>query len=146
MPGKVKYNQLSDEEKKKYLGEFYDMVSLLDGRDEIKSFFKDLLTLSETVMISRRIQIAKMLLAGINYQEIKEELKVGNSTITYVDKWLNNGFDGYRKILERHGKNNENKKVGKYDFSYDPQSFESFRKKHPGHFLLLNMILDRKDK
>ncbi|MDA3839727.1 MAG: Trp family transcriptional regulator [Patescibacteria group bacterium] len=58
MGGKVKYNSLSESEKKKYLGDFYTMVSLLSGRDEVKSFFKDLLSLSEITMISRRIQIA----------------------------------------------------------------------------------------
>ena len=73
MPGKVRYNQLSDFEKKKFLGEFYSMISLLRGRDEVKKFFKDLLTLSEVVMISRRIQIAKMLLDGFDYEEIRKQ-------------------------------------------------------------------------
>ncbi|GBE16587.1 hypothetical protein BMS3Abin15_00408 [bacterium BMS3Abin15] len=38
MPGKVKYHELSSGEKKKYLGEFYSMVSLLKNRDEVKFF------------------------------------------------------------------------------------------------------------
>jgi uncharacterized protein YerC len=62
MRGKVKYHELSEFQKRKYLGEFYSMISLLRTRDEVKKFFKDLLTLSEVVMISRRLQIAKMLL------------------------------------------------------------------------------------
>ncbi|MBI4812738.1 hypothetical protein HY798_04900 [Candidatus Falkowbacteria bacterium] len=101
MSGKVKYNQLSEDQKKKYLGEFYTMVSLLNGRGEVKSFFKDLLTLSEVVMISRRIQTAKMLLAGLTYEEIREKLKIGLSTISGVDNWLNNGFGGYKKIIQK---------------------------------------------
>lgn len=104
MPGKVRYNQLSDFEKKKYLGEFYLMVSLLRGRDEVKKFFKDLLTLSEVVMISRRIQIAKMLLDGLDYEEIRRKLKVGKTTISHVERWLNNGFGGYQEIINRHNK------------------------------------------
>ena len=79
MSGKVKYNQLTDFEKKKYLGEFYTMISLLKNRDEVKNFFKDLLTLSEVVMISRRIQIARMLLEGESYDEIKKKLRVGSA-------------------------------------------------------------------
>jgi len=61
MPGKVRYHELSEYERKTYLGDFYSMVSLLKNRDEVKNFFKDLLTLSEVVMISRRIQVAKLL-------------------------------------------------------------------------------------
>ena len=67
MPGKVKYSQLSEFEKKKYLGEFYTMVSMLKNRDEVKEFFKDLMTLSEMVMISRRLQAAAMLLESFTY-------------------------------------------------------------------------------
>ena len=41
MAGKVKYHELSDLEKKKYLGDFYTMVSLLKTREEVKNFFDD---------------------------------------------------------------------------------------------------------
>jgi TrpR-related protein YerC/YecD len=141
MPGKVKYNQLSDFEKKKFLGEFYSMISLLRGRDEVKKFFKDLLTLSEVVMISRRIQIAKMLLEGFDYEEIRKQLKVGKTTISQVEKWLNNGFGGYQEIIKRH-----NKKEAKWRVKNTPPppfSWQAIKRKYPLHFLLLN-ALDKK--
>jgi TrpR-related protein YerC/YecD len=139
MRGKVKYNELTDFEKKKYLGEFYDIVSLLRSRDEAKTFFKDLLTLSEVVMISRRIQIAKMLLAGDTYEDIQENLKTATATITQVERWLNNGFGGYKKIIERHKK----KQPAKKDYLSEgtvPFSLNHIRKKYPLHFLLLNLL------
>lgn len=139
MPGKVRYNELSEFEKKKYLGEFYSMIALLRSRDEAKNFFKDLLTLSEVVMISRRIQIAKMLLEGESYEEIKKRLRVGGSNICQVEKWLNNGFGGYRKIIQRYKKADEKRKGA--DFSKAvPYSGEWVRKKYPLHFLLVNML------
>ncbi len=109
--GKVKYNELSEFEKKKYLGEFYSMISLLRTREEVKRFFKDLLTLSEVVMISRRIQVARMLLAGMGYDEIKAKLKIGGSTINNVEKWLNNGFGGYKEIIKRYNKKDAKRKA-----------------------------------
>jgi len=141
MPGKVRYNQLTDFEKKKFLGEFYTMVSLLRGRDEVKKFFKDLLTLSEVVMVSRRIQIAKMLLEGFDYEEIRKQLKVGKTTISHVEKWLNNGFGGYKEIIKRHDKKEAKRWVE--NLPAVPFSWQTIKKKYPLHFLLLN-VLDKK--
>lgn len=141
---KVKYSQISEEEKILYLGEFYDMVSLLSNREEVKNFLKDLLTLSETVMIARRIQIAKRLLKGMTYDEITEEMCVGKTTISQVDRWLNNGFGGYKKILKKHSemkkfKDNQLKKGDVLPFS-----IEDMKRKYPAHFLLLNLLSKNK--
>ncbi|PIP28048.1 MAG: hypothetical protein COX29_03325 [Candidatus Moranbacteria bacterium CG23_combo_of_CG06-09_8_20_14_all_35_22] len=136
MAGKVKYHELSDLEKKKYLGDFYTMVSLLKTREEVKNFFKDLLTLSEAVMISRRIQIAKMLLEGHTYDEVRKKLKVGFNNINQVEKWLNNGFGGYRKTIEEYQK--------KYKDNPKAKNSKPFKvgmmKKYPFHYLLWDMI------
>lgn len=144
MGGKVRYNQLSDFQKKKYLGEFYDMVSLLGSREEVKKFFKDLLTLSEVVMISRRIQIAKMLLEGKSFEDIRTEMKVGSNTISHVERWLNNGFGGYKEIINRHSKARAKKDKEIEDrLSTAPFSWKAIKRKYPLHFLLLN-ALDKK--
>ena len=101
MGGKVKYHTISEKERMKYLSDFYDSVASLKNRDEVKRFFKDLLTLSEIVMISRRIQVALGLLEGKTYEEIKGKLKVGSDTIKTVENWLNNGFGGYKNVMEK---------------------------------------------
>ncbi len=143
--GKVKFHQLTEAEKKKYLGEFYSMVSLLDSREEVKNFFKDLLTLSEMVMISRRIQVAKMLLEGHTNRMIREKLKIGFSTINQVDRWLNNGFGGYKKTIKDFKKRKEQKAKNNFDIGCDaPFSFDALRKKYPAHFLLVNLLLKNK--
>ncbi|MDI6778547.1 MAG: YerC/YecD family TrpR-related protein [Patescibacteria group bacterium] len=137
MPGKVRYNQLSDFEKKKFLGEFYTMISLLRNRGEVKTFFKDLLTLSEVVMISRRIQAAKMLLEGETYEEISKRLKMSTTTVNSVEKWLSNGFGGYKNIIKRY----KNKKEYKFEEkNYASFSLPAIRKKYPLHFLLINLL------
>lgn len=136
MAGKVKYHELSELEKKKYLGDFYTMVSLLKDREEVKNFFKDLLTLSEAVMISRRIQIAKMLLEGYTYDEIRKKLKVGFNNINQVEKWLNNGFGGYRKTIEEYQKKYKDNPKAKLAKPFKA----GMMKKYPFHYLLWGMI------
>ncbi|OGI27591.1 MAG: hypothetical protein A2359_04670 [Candidatus Moranbacteria bacterium RIFOXYB1_FULL_43_19] len=137
MGGRVRYQSLTEIEKKKFLGELYDMIALLKNRDEVKQFFKDLLTLSETVMVSRRLQIAKMLLEGYAYRDIQTKLKVGFTTIVSVERWLNQGFGGYREIIKRHKK--QEKKFTEHEPAL-PFSMKHLRKKYPLHFLLWNMV------
>lgn len=136
MPGKVKYHELSEDQKKKYLGEFYSTIALLESREEAKNFFKDLLTLSETVMISRRIQAAKMLLEEHSYEEIKKDLKIGATTISHVEKWLNNGFGGYKNILLKYKKKYKRKET----IPAEPFSQEWVRRKYPMHYFLSNLL------
>lgn len=145
MAGKVRYHELSADEKRRYLGDFYTMVALLKNRKEVKNFFKDLLTLSEIVMISRRIQVAKLLLEGYSYERIQRKLKIGLATISQVEKWLYNGFGGYEKTISDYKK----KYPEKDDFEkygYVPFSKEWVRKKYPFHYLLANLISTGKKK
>lgn len=143
MRGKVRYSELSEFQRKKYLGEFYSMIAMLRGRDEVKKFFKDLLTLSEVVMISRRIQIAKLLLEGDTYEDIRQNLKVSAATIAQVEKWVNNGFGGYKDVIKRYKKKQPLKK----DYLSEagtPFTFNHIRKKYPLHFLLVNLLARKK--
>lgn len=143
MTGKVKYYSLSEAQKKEYLGDFYSIVSSLNGYDEAKSFFKDLLTISEMVMICRRIQIAKLLTKGWTHDRIREKLGAGLTTIGQVDKWLNEGFGGYARALKKYHarKDNQREKIPSAQFSLD-----QVRRRYPAHFALLNLLMDKKKK
>jgi TrpR-related protein YerC/YecD len=135
---KVRYNELSDAEKKKYLGEFYSVIAQLKTRDEVKKFFKDLLFLSEVVMLSRRIQIAKMLMEGETHDNIRIKMKVGFGTIAGVERWLKEGFGGYKEMIGRYNKNKAKKSRG-FSGGEFPYSIKWLRKKYPLHFLLMNL-------
>ena len=142
MPGKVKYHKLNEKERKKILDDFYSIIASLNSKEEVKRFFKDLLTLSEAVMVSRRIQIAKMLLSGKTQEEIRSKLKAGFNNINQVEKWLNNGFGGYKLAIKKlYGTKKVEKTRNNY---YTPYTFDWLRKKHPLHFALINLLL--KDK
>ena len=110
--GKVKPGDIPDKERYIIIGEFFDLIVSLKHKGEVIDFFIGLLTQSESLMLARRIQTAKLLMQEKSYDEIKEKLKVGNSTIANTDKWLDSRGGRYRKILERHfhkEKNNQAK-------------------------------------
>lgn len=142
MVSRVKDYHLSEDEKRKYLSDFYSLVSSLKNREEIKNFFKDLLSFSEIIMISRRIQIAKMLLKNNKYEYITEKLGVGKGTISRVNVWLDNGFGGYRKtIMSLREKDRKiNMQYWKNAEKTTPGSIGELKKRYPGHFLLLDIF------
>ena len=77
------------------------MIALLETKDEVRSFFKDLLSATESVMLARRIQIAKLLLAGWGYDRIEKKMGTGPTTIASVHRWLQGGFGGYTKAIPK---------------------------------------------
>lgn len=131
--------------KMKYLDLLWTSVAQLETREEVKLFFKDLLSESEAIMLARRIEIAKRLLEGNSYNEIIQNLRVGKDTVNKVQRWLTSGFGGYEKAVSgfqkelnrrfsKSSKTNENK----------PYSFNWMKQKYPLHFLLFNLISDKK--
>jgi TrpR-related protein YerC/YecD len=138
---KVNPRTLDANSKMKYLGLLWTSIAQLETRDEVKRFFKDLLSESEAIMLARRIEIAKRLLEGRSYDDIAEELKVGKDTIGRVQRWLVSGFGGYEKAVGGFKKKLEHRlnKPGNLD-TKEPYSFGWLKKKYPLHFLLFNLI------
>ncbi len=101
------------------------------------AFIQDLLTESEVTMFARRIEIARRLLRGLSFEEIMLELHVGRRTVAAVDRWLDGKLHGYRAELCPAGR-----RGGAPVLSY---TFESLRKKYPAHFLLINILLEKKE-
>ena len=132
--GKFDPYSLSPRERNKVLNEFYSLVASLRTRGQTINFFKDLLTPSEAVMLSRRIQIAKMLLRGDNYEEVKRKLKVGTDTITRVQQWLKDGFGGYMKALEKVIKREEARDEVQAMQDADPHSIQGLAYRYPLYF------------
>jgi hypothetical protein len=86
--------------------------------------------------------IAKYLLEGLTYEEIKTRLKVGDGNIAKVHSWLVSGFGGYEKAIQEFNKALDKRGFNKTSLS--PLSFGWLRKKYPLHFLLFNLFLDKK--
>jgi TrpR-related protein YerC/YecD len=88
----------------KNLIDVYQAILLLDDINEVKRFFRDLLTREELEEVSKRWKAAQMLDQGVPYVEIEKETGLSSTTVARVSKWLKGGKGGYRKVISKlHG-------------------------------------------
>jgi TrpR-related protein YerC/YecD len=85
---KVRVYSIDKNERYRVVGELFDLIVNLKTKREVIDFLIGLFTPSETLMIARRVQIAKMLIEEENYEMIRKKLKVSNQTISKVEHWL----------------------------------------------------------
>lgn len=81
------------------------LKSILTIKDlgEARSFFRDLLTEEEIKEFGNRWKVAQMLSEKIPYSKIESETGMSTTTIARISKWLNNGMNGYKLIINRVG-------------------------------------------
>ena len=129
------------EERAHMLDTLWTMIALLETRDDVENFFRDLLSETEAVMLARRIIIATRLLQGDGYDTICSNLGASPATVASVHRWLQQG-KGYQNLLPKLQKEQERlQKVKERDLSSREQfTFAWMKKKYPLHFLLLNLI------
>lgn len=71
----------------------------LESIDECYDYFEDLCTVKELIDMSQRLDVATKLAAGVSYQKIQDETGVSSATIGRVNRCLNYGSGGYRKMI-----------------------------------------------
>ncbi|MFA6047882.1 MAG: YerC/YecD family TrpR-related protein [Parcubacteria group bacterium] len=108
---KVKAHLVDKKIKNKIIDEFFEIISDLKNKKESSGFLNGLLTDSEVLMIARRIQIAKMLLDGNDYETIRKKLKISLYNISRIDRWLR-GDEGRLMLIigkVKSGRNTDKK-------------------------------------
>ena len=75
------------------------MLNLTSFEDAYR-FFEDICTIAELKSMAQRIEVARMLRAGVTYQEIARETGASSATISRVNRALLYGADGYRRVLD----------------------------------------------
>ncbi len=81
--------------------QLYQAILKLKNLNEVKAFFRDLLTPQEIDTFSQRFKIAKLLYQGHSYARTAKLAGVSTTTVTRVAFWLKRGRGGYRLILNR---------------------------------------------
>ncbi|MDB2324865.1 YerC/YecD family TrpR-related protein [Alphaproteobacteria bacterium] len=84
--------------------DLYEAILALESIEEANSFFNDLCTPAELEGLIDRWRVAQMLVKKVPYRKIAAETKVSTATISRVARFLNNGNDGYKTIMQRQGK------------------------------------------
>lgn len=127
---------LTRKEQESLFIDFAQALATLHSPTEMAQFIKDLLSEQETTMLARRLQIAKLLYRGLTYEEIKKTLNVGFGTVARVQTWMQIYGEGYRTVLERtKKKDDQNKETSEWD---------KLKRRYPGYYwpqLLLEEIV-----
>ncbi|MBO7187532.1 MAG: hypothetical protein J6V68_03950 [Clostridia bacterium] len=89
---------------------FFSAVLKLKDIEECRNFFEDVCTIKELQDMSQRLEVAKLLNKGCNYQDISKITGASTATISRVNKCLNYGGGGYKEILSKitDGENDDN--------------------------------------
>ena len=88
----------------KKINELMKAILLLKNSGEAKRFFRDLLTENELKEFANRWEAARMLAKNITYVDIEKETGLSSTTVARISKWLNNGKNGYKLIINRSKK------------------------------------------
>jgi TrpR-related protein YerC/YecD len=73
----------------------------LKNEDELKAFFRDLMSERDLREFAMRWEVAKKLDAGVPFSQIQEESGESPVTITKINRWLKEGCGGYKMMIER---------------------------------------------
>ena len=81
----------------------------LENEEETKNLLADLCTIREVQDLGQRIEVARLLRAQMTYNDIAEATGASTATISRVNRCLIYGAGGYRAVLERmeRGENND---------------------------------------
>ncbi len=133
--GKVDYRRLSEEKRKNHFDLLMQTLKECGLSDEGQEFLRDLLMESEVTMFARRIEIARLLIHGLSFEDIRKKLRAGLMTIITIDRWLSAKMYGYRSILRAHKRS---RRRG------PPPEWGSLRwlaEKYPSRALLIHLLL-----
>jgi len=83
------------------IDKLFEAILTLQSIDECYRFFDDIATIGEIKALAQRLEVAKMLDAGMTYEDIVAATGASTATISRVKKCLHYGADGYRLVLER---------------------------------------------
>jgi TrpR-related protein YerC/YecD len=77
-----------------------DALLGIDDRDLMLAFLRDVCSLAELQALAQRLEVARLVDAGIPYAEIARRLGASTATVTRVAQWLRHGQGGYRAVLD----------------------------------------------
>lgn len=106
---KVRVYSVDKKERNRIVRELFTIIADLKNKEEVFGFLMGLFSPSESLMVGRRIQIAKLLLQDKGYDYIEKKLKVSHQTINKIEHWLNDNEERGKLILkniEREEKQN----------------------------------------
>ena len=87
-------------EKKNEIDKLYELISLIQTKEECKALFEDLCTYKEIESMAQRMHAAQLLLDGVTYEQIIEKTGFSSATLSRVSKCVKFG-EGYKNLLSK---------------------------------------------
>lgn len=87
-------------EKKNEIDKLYELISLIQTKEECKALFEDLCTYKEIESMAQRMHAAQLLLDGVTYEQIIEKTGISSATLSRVSKCVKFG-EGYKNLLSK---------------------------------------------
>ena len=78
----------------------FNAIASISSVEECRLFLEDLCTIKELSDMNQRLEVAKLLSDGKNYQEISKETGASSATISRVNKCLTYS-DGYKSMISK---------------------------------------------
>lgn len=82
----------------------FELIAQLNTAKECRDFFEDLCTMKELTEMNQRLEVAKLLSEGKNYQEISKATGASSATISRVNKCLMYS-EGYKNVIKKNTEN-----------------------------------------
>ena len=79
----------------------FELIAGLNTAEECRDFFEDLCTMKELAEMNQRLEVAKLLFDGKNYQEISKATGASSATISRVNKCLLYS-EGYKNVIKKN--------------------------------------------
>ena len=86
---------------KKHYDHVFEAILSLETKADCAAFFEDLCTIKELNDMHDRLAVAQRLLAGETYENIVKETKMSSATISRVNRCIQYGSGGYKRIIKR---------------------------------------------
>ena len=135
----MKTVSLSKDSQEQLLRNFCEALANLRTPQEVLPFLVDLLTRIELLTLTKRLQIATLLLEGKDYRAIEQALRVSHGTIARVAVWLADAGEGFRMAVERASKQKQTP-----SFKGELSEWHKLKRRYPAMFwpqLLVEQIV-----
>lgn len=87
-------------DKKNEIEKLYELIPLIQSKEDCKDLFEDLCTYKEIEAMAQRLHAAELLLDGVTYEQIIEKTGISSATLSRVSKCVKYGT-GYKKIFDK---------------------------------------------
>jgi TrpR-related protein YerC/YecD len=77
-----------------------DALVRIGDRETMLAFLRDVCSFNELATLAQRLEVARLVDAGVPYAEIARRLGASTATVTRVAQWVRHGEGGYRTVLD----------------------------------------------